>query len=340
MKLGRFLSALALMLALPLAAAAKETKDIKFTFRNAEPVVFSHDVHLAKYNQNCKVCHNAIFNLKVKKRYTMAEMEKTKSCGACHSGIKAFSVKDEKSCVRCHKGKPRNILYKVKGATDVTFSHDAHLAKGKVACRSCHNDRVITGKDRNVTMAQMEKGKTCGACHNGKQAFTVASNCGNCHKGMKPKEITFKTKGATDAIFSHQVHVGMFKCPDCHTKVFPYKAGATKATMAQMEKGKSCGACHNGSDAFTVKGECDKCHKGYKPANIVFKTEAGEANFSHDFHLGMYKCADCHTKIFPYKAGALKATMGDMDKGKSCGACHNGKDAFKSSDDCTKCHKM
>ncbi|HZV81335.1 MAG TPA: c(7)-type cytochrome triheme domain-containing protein, partial [Geobacteraceae bacterium] len=41
-----------------------------------------------------------------------------------------------------------------------------------------------------------------------------------------------------------------------------------------------------------------------------------------------------------YKAGALKATMGDMDKGKSCGACHNGKDAFKSSDDCVKCHKM
>ncbi len=340
MKMGRFLAAISLILTLPLAAAAKETKDIKFTFKNAEPVVFSHDIHLEKYNQNCKVCHNAIFNLKAKKRYTMAEMEKTKSCGACHTGIKAFSVKDEKSCVRCHKGKPRNISYKVKGATEVIFSHEAHLAKGKISCRNCHNDRVITGKERSVTMAQMEKGKTCGACHNGKMAFTVASNCGNCHKGMKPKEITFKTKGAADAVFSHQVHVGMFKCPDCHTKVFQYRAGSTKATMSQMEAGKSCGTCHNGTDAFTVKGECDKCHKGYKPGNIVFKTEGGEANFSHEFHLGMYKCADCHTKVFPYKAGALKATMADMDKGKSCGACHNGKDAFKSSDDCVKCHKM
>jgi len=340
MNLFRFLAAVTLVIALPLTAAAKETKDINYAFKNAEPVVFSHDVHLAKYNQNCKVCHNAIFNLKNKKRFTMAEMEKTKSCGACHSGIKAFSVKDEKHCTKCHKGKPRNITFKMKGATEVVFSHDAHLAKGKVACRNCHDGKIITGKDRGVTMAQMEKGKTCGACHNGKKAFTVAGNCGNCHKGMKPREITFKTKGAADAVFSHQVHIGMFKCPDCHTKVFPYKAGATKATMAQMEKGKSCGSCHNGTDAFTVKGECDKCHKGYKPANIVFKTEAGEANFSHDFHLGMYKCADCHTKIFPYKAGALKATMGDMDKGKSCGACHNGKDAFKSSDDCIKCHKM
>jgi c(7)-type cytochrome triheme protein len=31
--------------------------------------------------------------------------------------------------------------------------------------------------------------------------------------------------------------------------------------MKQMEKGKSCGACHDGKKAFSVKGECAKCHK-------------------------------------------------------------------------------
>jgi c(7)-type cytochrome triheme protein len=340
MKLRHLITAVALLAAVPALSSAKETKDVPFTFKNAEPVVFSHDLHLEKYNQNCKICHNAIFNLKQKKRYTMAEMEKTKSCGACHSGIKAFSVKDEKYCTKCHKGKPRTVTYKVKGATEVAFSHDAHTAKAGLSCRNCHDGKVITGKDKNVSMAQMEKGKTCGACHDGKTAFTVAGNCGNCHKGMKPREITFKLKGVSDATFSHQVHMGMFKCPDCHTKTFPYKAGALKATMASMEKGKSCGICHNGKDAFTVAGECDKCHKGFKPGPVAYKTEAGDASFSHDFHLGIYKCADCHTKIFPYKAGTLKATMGDMDKGKSCGACHNGKDAFKSSDECVKCHKM
>ncbi|NJD92398.1 MAG: cytochrome C [Geobacter sp.] len=325
---------------LPVLSFAKETKDIPFNFKNAEPVIFSHDFHLEKYKNNCRICHNAIFNLRQKKRFTMAEMEATKSCGACHSGIKAFSVKDEKYCTKCHKGKPRTVTFKVKGASEVAFSHDAHVGKAGLSCKSCHNGKVITGKEKGVTMAQMEKGKTCGACHNDKKAFTVAGNCGNCHKGMKTREITFKSKGVTDAVFSHQVHIGMFKCPDCHTKVFPYKAGATKATMATMEAGKSCGTCHNGKDAFTVKGECDKCHNGYQPASIVFKTDAGEATFSHDFHLGMYKCADCHTKIFPFKAGALKAKMSDMDRdGKSCGACHNGKDAFKS-EECTKCHKM
>jgi c(7)-type cytochrome triheme protein len=339
MKSVRFL-VLALMLLLPAISPAKETKDVSFSFKNAEAVIFSHDGHLAIYKNNCRICHNAIFDLRKKAKFTMADMEKTKSCGACHSGIKAFSVKDEKYCTKCHKGKPRTVTYKVKGASEVAFSHDAHVSKAGLSCRSCHDGKIITGRDRNVTMAQMEKGKTCGACHNGKMAFTVAGNCGNCHKGMKPREITYKLKGVADAVFSHQVHIGMFKCPDCHTKTFPYKANSLKASMASMEKGKSCGSCHNGKDAFTVAGECDKCHKGYKPGNILFKTEAGEANFSHDIHLGMYKCVDCHTKVFPYKAGALKAKMDDMDKGKSCGACHNGKDAFISSGDCVKCHKM
>jgi c(7)-type cytochrome triheme protein len=111
--------------------------------------------------------------------------------------------------------------------------------------------------------------------------------------------------------------------------------------MSDMDKGVSCGACHNGKEAFASSGDCAKCHKGLKPGKITFKTDAGEASFSHDFHLQSYKCADCHTKIFPYKSGALKATMGDMEAGKSCGACHNkDKDAFSVKDECGKCHKM
>jgi c(7)-type cytochrome triheme protein len=41
------------------------------------------------------------------------------------------------------------------------------------------------------------------------------------------------------------------------------------------------------------------------------------------------------------KKDAGKAKMADINAGKSCGTCHNGDKAFKSSDatDCTKCHK-
>lgn len=323
------------------AVLAAETKDVRFTFRNADPVVFSHDIHLKKYNNNCKMCHDVLFSLKSPKRYTMAEMEKTKSCGACHSGVKAFSVASEKDCIRCHKGKPRDVAYKVKGAGDALFSHSAHLAKMGDGCKSCHNGKVIPGRGKAVSMAEMEKGRTCGACHNAKKAFSVAGNCDRCHKGMKPKEIVFNLKGVAPAGFSHAFHTQAYACKDCHTKLFPYRTVVGKATMGDMDKGISCGACHNGKDAFASSGDCAKCHKGFKPGTITFKTDAGDAAFSHDFHLQAYKCADCHTKVFPYKAGVLKATMASMEAGKSCGACHNkGKDAFPVQDDCAKCHKM
>jgi len=132
----------------------------------------------------------------------------------------------------------------------------------------------------------------------------------------------------------------MYKCADCHTKLFAYRAGAKRYTMADMEKGKSCGACHSGKDAFASTGDCGKCHPGLKPAKLTWKTSLGEAFFDHEFHLGMFKCADCHTKIFKYKKGASSATMAQMEAGASCGTCHNGNDAFSVKDDCVKCHNM
>ncbi|MDD2898681.1 MAG: cytochrome c3 family protein [Desulfuromonadaceae bacterium] len=332
-------SVIAVLLTVVMAGAA-EYKDITFTFKNAGPVVFSHELHLRKYNNNCKICHSAIFNLRARRHFSMAEMEKTRSCGACHTGVKAFSVANEKTCVRCHKGSPQNVTYPVKSIGQVVFSHSHHLAKTGGACRSCHNGKVIT-KEKGVTMAQMEKGKTCGACHDGKRTFTVAANCDRCHKGFKAKDITFALKKVSPVTFSHAFHLQAYKCADCHTKIFPYRAVTGTSTMADMAKGKSCGACHNGTDAFSSAGDCATCHKGFKPGIMTFKTDGGLATFSHDIHLQNYKCADCHTKIFPFKAGALKATMSDMESGKSCGACHNkGKDAFPVQDECGKCHKM
>lgn len=322
------------------ALFAKETKDILFKFKYAEPVVFSHDIHLDKYNNNCRICHNTIFDIKQPKHYTMAEMEKTRSCGACHTGIKAFSVANDKYCVRCHSGKLRNVIYRQKGASEAVFAHAWHAAKSGGKCKSCHNGKIITGREKNVSMAAMEKGKTCGACHDGKKAFTVAGNCGRCHKGMTPREIEFKAKGVTDAQFSHKFHLNAYNCKDCHTKVFPYKSGVKKLSMADMEQGKGCGVCHNGKDAFSVAADCDRCHKGFKPGPVIFKNDGGEVKFSHEFHLGMYKCADCHINRFPYKAGAQHANMTGMEAGKSCGGCHNGTDAFTVKENCEKCHKM
>jgi len=75
-------------------------------------------------------------------------------------------------------------------------------------------------------------------------------------------DITLKNRGG-DAVFSHEVHVDGMKlaCTDCHDKLYLSKGQHKTVTMKQMQKGKSCGACHNGKKAFSVKGDCAKCHK-------------------------------------------------------------------------------
>ena len=54
--------------------------------------------------------------------------------------------------------------------------------------------------------------------------------------------------------FSHTVHTAAYGCKECHTKTFPYKAVVGKASMADMDAGKSCGTCHNGKDVFAIGG--------------------------------------------------------------------------------------
>lgn len=75
-------------------------------------------------------------------------------------------------------------------------------------------------------------------------------------------DVTIKYKKGAVA-FSHNTHVdGMnLSCTDCHDKLYLSKGQHKTVTMKQMQKGKSCGACHNGKKAFSVKDDCARCHK-------------------------------------------------------------------------------
>jgi c(7)-type cytochrome triheme protein len=71
----------------------------------------------------------------------------------------------------------------------------------------------------------------------------------------------------------------------------------------------------------------------------------GKVVFSHKSHVDSSRpdCTTCHSdpfRILPAKAGApaLVIRHADMEKGKYCGRCHDGKSAF-GFDDCTMCHR-
>ena len=232
----------------------------------------------------------------------------------------------------------KNQTFTTENAGKVVFSHSNHLKKKNakspnISCKACHNDAMKKGV--RYTMAQMYQGKSCGQCHNGKQAFALAK-CTVCHK---VKDITFKVKETGPVLFKHTVHLQKkSECSACHNKLF--KTGPNpRISMNAMEKGKSCGACHNGKKAFALS-ECTKCHPT-KEITFVEK-EAGNVNFSHKNHTSFYKCGECHTKIFNTTRSKTKASMKEMEAGKSCGSCHDGKTAFSvaTDKDCDKCHKM
>jgi len=226
----------------------------------------------------------------------------------------------------------KEVTFTTNNAGKVVFSHQKHMAQKGIGnnCKSCHN--VNMKKNVRYTMKQMEQGKSCGECHNGKRAFAV-SECTRCHP---VKDVRIAVKETGPVVFSHAGHpAAKNDCAACHNRLF--RTGGTKHVgMAAMEKGKSCGACHDGKKAFPVK-QCSKCH----PMREIDYPGggAGKVVFSHKFHTDAYGCKECHPRLFKPAKGNPTVTMAEMEKGKSCGACHDSKTAFSVSD-CDKCHKQ
>ena len=92
--------------------------------------------------------------------------------------------------------------------------------------------------------------------------WLVLAACSGALAAVGGGEVTLKVKGAKNVAFSHETHVNgvALECTECHSKLYTNAAGHKHTSMKQMKEGKSCGACHNGKQAFSVKGDCAKCH--------------------------------------------------------------------------------
>jgi len=97
------------VLLLTLTAFGQEKKapaELKFTAKNGD-VTFNHAAHIKRENNDCKACHDKIFQQSAKAplnfktgMHKPAETAKT-SCGTCHyAGGKAFETKG--NCAKCH----------------------------------------------------------------------------------------------------------------------------------------------------------------------------------------------------------------------------------------------
>lgn len=247
-----------------------------------------------------------------------------------------------------------DILY-TKPVKSVLFSHDAH---SKISCNKCHSGlfemKALKAQEyKDFNMDALYKGKYCGACHNGKDAFASDTQCARCHGGVKeyvsmkekpkktsttkgPAEAILMGKGNTEVKFNHSTHSSIV-CGECHSKLFQMQKGSTKITLADHNSDKSCYVCHNGKRAFSSQ-DCSKCHsKLTLPTNVVMGKGDSAVKFNHDSHSKKASCNDCHDKLFKAKTGANKITFAEHHSKKSCYACHNGKKSF-GVENCSACH--
>ena len=71
------------------------------------------------------------------------------------------------------------------GQGKVVFSHEKHTAKNP-KCTDCHTKlfKMAKGQRSALKMAEMNNGQACGACHDGKTAFSVKEQaaCTKCHQ--------------------------------------------------------------------------------------------------------------------------------------------------------------
>lgn len=76
------------------------------------------------------------------------------------------------------------VKYEGKGSTGpVVFSHESHVNKQKAKCTDCHTKIFKMKKEMKMTKAVHAQDKLCGACHNGKKAFSQSADadCAKCH---------------------------------------------------------------------------------------------------------------------------------------------------------------
>lgn len=255
-----------------------------------------------------------------------------------------------------HDGlKEVGILY-TKPINSVLFSHNAHLEQ-KLSCIQCHNGlfdmKALKAQEKkDFNMDALYKGKYCGACHNGKQAFASNTQCAHCHVRIKPGQepalkekmpaftrVETMGKGDNAVRFRHEIHEKKASCIQCHPKPFLVKRGVNKITYADHTAKKACFSCHDGAKSFPFS-DCNSCHiKTIAPNQAIIVGKSSKAvTFRHDSHKGKNQCKSCHTELFSYKKGEAKVTFADHSGKKSCFTCHNGA-AGAPFYTCNGCHK-
>jgi len=206
---------------------------------------------------------------------------------------------------------------KKAGMPPVVFPHWLHRAR--YTCRVCHLELQFSQRrdDTGITRAAYLAGRYCGACHDGKTAFSVRDEaprqCDRCH--MKSQE----SLDDRFAAFAEKLPSSDFGNGIDWAKALDDGIITPKNTLA-------------GDYAPLPLPDNLK-----KPLKLGTSSPNSDVTFSHEEHYAELDCSSCHPEIFNIKKKGTEAFSMDRNIfGRYCGTCHM-RVAFPMSA-CHSCH--
>jgi len=173
----------------------------------AQPIAFSHKLHIGKYQIACQYCHTTVMKAK------SASIPSANICMNCHNAIKNTSPEIQKIYAAIENNKPIEWV-RVHNLPDLAyFNHSQHTAAGKVACEQCH------GQIEQMEVVQQRSPLTMGWCIDCHRqtlvSYTYKDGAGKAQ--LNPyyeKLLAFhKSKGKTKFKVED---IGGLECSKCH----------------------------------------------------------------------------------------------------------------------------
>jgi len=205
-----------------------------------------------------------------------------------------------------------------KGMAPVAFSHRTHRVN--YTCRVCHLELEFSMKkgETGITREDYLNGRFCGACHNGRIAFSVTQACNLCH-------VNEDKASSSSSSSLHEMAVAGLPKTDYGDKVNWVEAIATGAIKPK-----------NTLETEPVKTMPLPAHLE-RPLRWSANVPGVVVSFPHKAHTVWLDCANCHPGLFEIKNMGTVAF--DKEKnlyGMYCGTCHMTV-AFPMNG-CSRCH--
>jgi len=205
------------------------------------------------------------------------------------------------------------------GSLPVVFSHRTH--RSRYTCNVCHIELEfsMTQGGTGITREDYLAGRYCGACHNGKLAFSTEKVCGACHMQIDPNSPNYPPKlyvkkGST---------LPVAKYGDGVNWVAALRQGAISPQQSLFDDAQY--------PSIPLPDHLQQ------PLLWTTATPNLLVSFPHAAHVEWLDCANCHPDLFSIKqTGTVEFNKESNLYGEFCGTCHM--NVALPMNGCSRCH--